>query len=280
MCQKLARMDVVERVARAAVNEASTMLKAAWRGTKSVEYKSAVDLVTETDRAVEAAVMGRLSAAFPDHHIVAEESVDTATLAAPDEPDRYVWYLDPLDGTTNFAHAYPQFAISLALARGRDLMFGIVHDPIRDETFVAHHGGGARLNDEPIAVSSTAALNDALLATGFPYDRREHGEFYLGFFGDFMQRSQGIRRNGSAALDLCYVACGRLDGFWEWKLRPWDTAAGVLIVRESGGVVTNFQGGPFDLFAEQTLASNGRLHDAMATVLTTRLATAAPRVHA
>lgn len=270
MCQKLARMDVVERVARAAVDEASTMLKAAWRGAKSIEYKGALDLVTDTDRAVEAVVVGHLRAAFPEHHIVAEESFDATTMTAP-EDDRYVWYLDPLDGTTNFAHAYPQFAISLALARGRELVFGIVHDPVRDETFVAHRGRGARLNDDPIAVSSTSVLDSALLATGFPYDRREHRDFYLAFFGDFMMRSQGIRRNGSAALDLCYVACGRLDGFWEWKLRPWDTAAGVLVVRECGGTVTNFRGGSFDPFGAQTLASNGKLHAAMVEVLTTRL---------
>ena len=270
MCQKLARMDVVERVARAAVDEASTMLKAAWRGAKAVEYKGTLDLVTDTDRAVETVIVGHLQAAFPEHRIVAEESAGTATLAAP-EADQYVWYLDPLDGTTNFAHAYPQFAVSLALARGCDLVFGIVHDPIRDETFVAHRDRGARLNDEPIAISGTDVLDAALLATGFPYDRREHRDFYLAFFGDFMMRAQGIRRNGSAALDLCYVACGRLDGFWEWKLRPWDTAAGVLVVREAGGMVTNFRGGPFDLFGAQTLASNGSLHAAMVGILTTRL---------
>jgi myo-inositol-1(or 4)-monophosphatase len=146
-----------------------------------------------------------------------------------------------------------------------------VHDPIRDETFVATRGGGATLNDQPIAVSSTSALDDALLATGFPYDRREHLERYLGFFADFIRRSQGVRRNGSAALDLCYVACGRLDAFWELKLRPWDTAAGALIVREARGAVTAFRGEPFDLFGTQTLASNGHLHEAMVRVLTARL---------
>ncbi len=147
-----------------------------------------------------------------------------------------------------------------------------MHDAIRDETFVAARGAGATLNGERIAVSSTAMLDDALVATGFPYDRREHLDFYLGFFGDFVRRTQGVRRNGSAALDLCYVACGRLDGFFEWKLHPWDTAAGVLIVREAGGRVSDFRGAPFDLFGKQTLGTNGRVHAAMIDVLTARLA--------
>ena len=182
------------------------MLKSAWRGAKTITHKGAVDLVTETDRAIEASMLAQIKAAFPDHRAIAEESTTSDDYVPPDD-DRFVWYLDPLDGTTNFAHAYPQFAVSLALGRGRELLFGIVHDPIRDETFVAHRGGGARLNGEPIAVSTVGELDDALLATGFPYDRREHCDFYLGFFADFMRRSQGIRRNGSAALDLCYVAC-------------------------------------------------------------------------
>jgi myo-inositol-1(or 4)-monophosphatase len=266
-------MEVFERVARAAVEEASAMVLSGWRAAKTIQYKGAVDIVTETDRVVEAAVLARLKSAFPDHLMVAEESA-SETLARPPH-DRYVWYLDPLDGTTNFAHAYPQFAVSLALGRGSDLVFAIVHDPVRSETFVAERGRGATLNDEPIAVSATPDLNDALLATGFPYDRREHIDFYLGFFADMVRRSQGIRRNGSAALDLCYVACGRLDGFWEWKLRPWDTAAGVLIVQESRGTVSDFRGDPIDLFGQQTLASNGHVHRAMVDVLTARLATTA-----
>ena len=267
-------MEVFERVARAAVEEASAMLRATWRGAKTIEHKGAVDIVTETDRAIEAAMVAQLRAAFPDHLVIAEESA--AALHRP-PGDRHVWYLDPLDGTTNFAHAYPQFAVSLALAEGSELLFGIVHDPVRDETFVGRRGHGATLNGAPIRCSATADLDQALLATGFPYDRREHLEFYLSFVADFIRRSQGIRRNGSAALDLCYVACGRLDGFWEWKLHPWDTAAGALIVQESRGTVTDFAGDPFDLFGQQTLASNGRVHPAMVEVLTSRLATFAAR---
>ena len=267
-------MEVFERVARAAVEEASAMLRATWREAKTIEHKGAVDIVTETDRAIEAAMLTQLRSAFPDHLIIAEES--SGELRRPPH-DRHVWYLDPLDGTTNFAHAYPQFAVSLALAEGAELLFGIVHDPLRDETFVAERGRGATLNGVPIQCSSTDDLEHALLATGFPYDRRQHLEFYLSFVGDFIRRSQGIRRNGSAALDLCYVACGRLDGFWEWKLHPWDTAAGALIVQESRGTVSDFAGDRFDLFGQQTLASNGRVHAAMVEVLTSRLATFAER---
>lgn len=263
-------MEVFERVARAAVEEASAMLLATWRDAKTIEYKGAVDIVTETDRAIELAIVGRLAAAFPDHVIVAEESSASAALARPTGDD-YVWYLDPLDGTTNFAHAYPQFAVSLALGRGDDLLFGIVHDPIRGETFVGERGRGASLNGTSIGVSSIAELDGALLATGFPYDRRERLDDYLGFFADFVRRAQGVRRNGSAALDLCYVACGRLDAFWEWKLKPWDTAAGVVIVREAKGTVSDFRGAPFDPFGMQTLASNGLLHGAMVETLTARL---------
>jgi myo-inositol-1(or 4)-monophosphatase len=267
-------MEVFERVARAAVEEASAMLRATWQEAKTIEHKGAVDIVTGTDRAVEAAIVKQLSSAFPDHVIIAEEAAGVDGLRRPPR-DRHVWYLDPLDGTTNFAHAYPQFAVSLALADGVELVFGIVHDPIRDETFVARRGHGATLNGAPIHASATTDLDHALLATGFPYDRRQHLEFYLSFVADFIHRSQGIRRNGSAALDLCYVACGRLDGFWEWKLHPWDTAAGALIVRESRGTVTDFSGGSFDLFGQQTLATNGHLHAAMIEVLTSRLAAAA-----
>jgi myo-inositol-1(or 4)-monophosphatase len=269
MCEILARMEPFERVARAAVEEGSAVLSATWREPKQVRHKGPVDIVTETDHQVETLIVDRLRRAFPDHVIVAEEAHGDAS--PPERAGRAVWYLDPLDGTTNFAHAYPQFAISLALAHGDQLRFGIVHDPVRDETFVAHHGSGATLNDEPIGVSGVGELGDALLATGFPYDRRSRPDFYLGFFRDFMCSAQGVRRNGSAALDLCYVACGRLDGFWEWKLHPWDVAAGTLIVREARGTVTDFRGGAFDLFGEQTLASNGLLHDAMIRLLAERL---------
>jgi myo-inositol-1(or 4)-monophosphatase len=264
-------MDDVERVARAAVGEAGALLRARWRQAKTVQYKGAVDLVTETDRDVEALVVGRLRAAFPDHLVIAEEASSGAPVRRP-AADQPAWFLDPLDGTTNFAHGFPQFCISLGWTRGTEPLFGIVHDPVRDETFVARRGRGATLNGEPVHVSATDQLQRALLATGFPYDRQERTDFYLGFVRDFMRAAQDVRRLGSAALDLCYVACGRFDGFWEWRLHPWDTAAATVIVREAGGTITDFGGGPFDPYGEQTLASNGRLHAAMVAVLAPRLA--------
>jgi len=268
-------MDEIERVARAAVAEAGEQLRAAWQGTKRVEYKGTIDLVTATDREVEALVVGRLREAFPDHFIVAEEA---SAAQGPQRPpaDSAAWYLDPLDGTTNFAHAYPQFAVSLAFAHGTALELGVVHDPIRGETFAARRGRGATLNDKPIKVSDVGTLGEALLGTGFPYDRRDHVDFYLSFLRDFMLQAQGVRRAGAAALDLCWVACGRFDGFWEWKLSPWDTAAGCLIVQEAGGIVTDFRGALFDLFGQQTLATNGKLHAAMVDLLTARLEQSLP----
>jgi myo-inositol-1(or 4)-monophosphatase len=264
-------MDVFERVCRDVVAAAGARLKVAWGESKVIEHKGAIDIVTDTDREVEALVSGELRAAFPDHLVVAEEASAGSTLRSP-PANRYVWYLDPLDGTTNFAHAHPHFAVSLALARGRQVLLGVVHDPVRHETFLARRGGGATLNDQPIHVSAVDDLDQALVGTGFPYDHREHLEFHLGFLADLMRRTQGVRRVGSAALDLCYVACGRLDGFWEWKLKPWDTAAGALIVAEAGGAMSDFRGGRFTLFGTQTLASNGRLHAALARILSERLA--------
>jgi myo-inositol-1(or 4)-monophosphatase len=157
------------------------------------------------------------------------------------------------------------------LAHGADVLFGIVYDPVREETFIANRGRGATLNGDAIRVSEVEELQRALLATGFPYDRQVRTDFYLSFMRDFMACAQDVRRLGSAALDLCYVACGRFDGFWEWRLRPWDTAAGTLIVREAGGTVSDFRGGVFELYGEQTLVSNGRLHAALLAVLAARL---------
>jgi myo-inositol-1(or 4)-monophosphatase len=262
----------VEEVAQQAVAEVSPRIQDAWTRPKNVVHKGVVDLVTETDREVEELVVARIKRAFPDHLIIAEESSVGKQIERP-PAGRYAWYIDPLDGTTNFAHGYPVFAVSLALACGADLVFGMVHDPLRNETFVAHSGGGATLNGAPIHVSPVDDIGRALLATGFPYDRRSRAGFYLGFFQDFMERTQGIRRAGAAAIDLCWLACGRLDGFWEWKLHPWDTAAGALIVSEAGGTVTDFRGDRFDPHGDQTLASNGLIHHAMIDVLRRRLTT-------
>jgi len=264
-------MDVFEQVCREVVAAAGARLTVAWGKHQVVEHKGAVDIVTETDREIEALVTDALRTAFPNHLIVAEEASAGSVLRHP-AGDRYVWYVDPLDGTTNFTHTHPHFSLSLALARGREVLLGVVHDPVRCETFWARRGGGATLNDKPIRVSAVDDVGQALVGTGFPYDRREHLDFYLGFLADMMRYAQGVRCVGSAALDLCYVACGRLDGFWEWKLQPWDTAAGALIVAEAGGTLSDFRGGPFTLFGTQTLASNGRLHAALVRTLTERLA--------
>lgn len=268
-------MTDVEPLALKTVAAAGALIRAAWTRPRRVGLKGPVDLVTETDREVETFVVGALRRAFPRHRIVAEEGVSAARPEGSDHDD-YVWYLDPLDGTTNFAHGFPHVAVSLALARGTVLELGIVHDPLRDETFVARRGGGATLNGAPIRVSQTAELGAALVATGFPYDRRVHTDYYVGFLADMIRQARDVRRAGSAALDLCYVACGRFDAFWEWRLKPWDTAAGTLLVREAGGTVSDFRGAPFDLHGDQTLASNGTLHAEVVAVLGPRLATPVP----
>ena len=247
-------VEAFESAARLAADRAGAILKRRWHEHGRVDVKSsAIDLVTDVDRACEATILDVLCSTFPDHAVLAEES------GARGEHE-FLWLVDPLDGTTNFAHGYPQVAISLALQRGPQTIFGLVYDPIREEIFVARRGGGAFLNERPLRVSSTNTLASSLLASGFPYDRREHADYYLSFFRAFMLRTHGIRRAGSAALDLCWVAAGRVDGFWEWKLKPWDTAAGALLVEEAGGRVSDFRGDRFDPFGEQTLASNGGIH--------------------
>jgi myo-inositol-1(or 4)-monophosphatase len=264
--QKVA-VRVFERVAHAAAARAGALLRARYRERQEVTFKSEVDLVTATDRDAERLIVDAIRTAFPSHGIIAEESAPLSGEAA------HRWYIDPLDGTTNFVHGYPHFAVSIALARDDELLLGLVYDPVREETFSALRGQGARLNGAPIGVSDTSRLEHALLGTGFPYDRRQHADFYVAFLAEAMRCSQGVRRGGSAALDLCYVACGRLDGFWEWKLKPWDLAAGRLIVEEAGGRVTDFAGGPHRLTGEETAASNGPLHGDLLDVLARTRAT-------
>jgi len=259
-CQKR-RANDFEAAARLAAERAGALVRERWRRQGRVDVKStAIDLVTEVDRASEREVLSVLEAAFPDHAILAEES-------GAKRDNEHLWVVDPLDGTTNFAHGYPQVSITIALRRAGETILGVVLDPIRQELFLARKGGGATLNSERLEVSGTSTLASSLLATGFPYDGREHADFYLGFFKAFMLRTQGIRRAGSAALDLCWVAAGRVDGFWEFKLKPWDTAAGVLIVEEAGGRASGFRGKPFDPFGQETLATNGRIHAEMLDVL-------------
>jgi myo-inositol-1(or 4)-monophosphatase len=255
-------MEEFVNAALIAVHKAGELLQANWMQTKQIETKSDLtDLVTNVDKEADAMITHFLRSTFPDHSIVSEES------PATQGKDPYCWYIDPIDGTTNFAHTYPHFSVSIALAQGTSMIVGVVYDPLRDETFCAQRDKGATLNGTPIHVSSVSSLGRSLLLTGFPYDRRQRSEFYLRFYQAFMLRTQGVRRSGCASLDLCYVAAGRADGFWEWRLYPWDTAAGGLIVEEAGGRMSDFSDDPFDLFGEQTLASNGLVHQEAVTIL-------------
>jgi len=224
------------------------------------ERKGRIDLVTEYDRRSEAFLLAEIARRFPGHAVLAEESGAHQGAAVR-------WLVDPLDGTTNFAHNYPFFAVSIAAESSGAVVAGVVFDPVREELFAAAHGAGATLNGAPIRVSAIDRVADALLVTGFPYDVRERPEPYLSHFRAFLTRAQGVRRDGSAALNLCYLAMGRFDGFWEWKLAPWDMAAGVLILREAGGLVTRFDGSDFRLDGREILATNGRLHEEMKALL-------------
>ena len=233
-----------------------------WLGKeKRVEFKGEINLVTEVDRICERRIVEIIKEAFPEHNILTEET----PMPAGSSP--YRWIIDPLDGTTNYAHGYPCFCTSIALELGGELVLGAIYDSLLDELFTARHGEGAFLNGERITVSTTERLNEALLCTGFPYDLRESSVNNLDHFNNFVMEAQAIRRDGSAALDLCYVAAGRFDGFWELKLNAWDVAAGTLIVEEAGGVVTDFNGGPLDIYGQETLATNGRIHEEMVRVL-------------
>jgi myo-inositol-1(or 4)-monophosphatase len=239
---------------QAIAREAGALLMDHFRRRVKIEYKGDVDLVTVADRQSEALILERIRAQFPSHDVMGEEGTRIST------GSDYKWYVDPLDGTTNFAHGFPVFCVSLAIEHLGRRVAGVVYDPTRDEMFSASFGDGARLNDQVIHVSKTVRLAESLVATGFPSHKR-HKNPNIYFYHQITLRSHGVRRAGSAALDLCTVACGRFDGFWEFNLNPWDTAAGVLIVEEAGGRVTDFSGGPFQLASRETLASNGLIHD-------------------
>jgi myo-inositol-1(or 4)-monophosphatase len=236
--------------------EAGALLMGYFHQRVKVEYKGDVDLVTVADRKSEALILERIRARWPSHDILGEEG------GLHDKNSDYRWYVDPLDGTTNFAHGFPVFCVSLALEHKGQRIAGVVYDPTRDEMFAAERGSGAYLNGERIQVSKTSSLAECLVATGFPSHKR-HKNPNIYFYHQITLRTHGVRRAGSAALDLCSVACGRFDAFWEFNLNPWDTAAGVLMVEEAGGRVTDFAGGPFQLDSHETLASNGLVHEAM-----------------
>jgi myo-inositol-1(or 4)-monophosphatase len=224
-----------------------------------VDYKGAIDLVTEADREAEALIVEALLGAFPDHHFYGEEG---GSRGAPKEEAAYTWIVDPLDGTTNFAHGLPHFAISIGLAgRGGEPLVGVVYDPMRDECFTAIKGRGAHLNGEPVRVSATPALSRALVCSGFPYDRWTAEKNNVDEWRRMVRRTQGVRRIGAAALELAYVAMGRLDLFWEQRLSPHDIMAGLLLVLEGGGVISDFDGGDAKLYTgAEVVASNGIIH--------------------
>ena len=230
-----------------------------------LERKGAIDLVTDHDRASEEFILGEIRRRFPGHAVLAEESGGAA--ANPAAPAPFRWIVDPLDGTTNFAHGLPFFCVSIALEVDGRRALGVLHDPLRDECFAARRGLGATLNGVPIRVSAERSLDDALGCTGFPYDVREKPEETLRFFAPLLPRMRGVRRLGSAALDLAYVACGRLDLFWEVKLHAWDVAAGILVVEEAGGRVTDFAGAPVAPEPIEIAATNGALHAPLLSAL-------------
>ncbi len=236
--------------------EAGALLMGYFHRRVKVEYKGDVDLVTEADRASEALITKRIRERWPGHNIMGEEGTRS------EQGSEYRWYVDPLDGTTNFAHGYPVFCVSLGLEHKDERVAAVILDPTRDEMFTAEKGGGAFLNGKPIHVSTVGNLAECLVATGFPSHKR-HKNPNIFFYHQITLKTHGVRRAGSAALDLCNVASGRFDGFWEFNLNPWDTAAGVLIVQEAGGQVTRFDGQPFRIDSRETLASNGQVHEAL-----------------
>lgn len=249
-------MNSYLEVAVETAREAGAILLAEFDRPVKISYKGEVDLVTQADRRSEQAIVSRLRGHFPEHAIVAEEG------GGAESQSPFRWHVDPLDGTTNFAHGYPCFAVSIGLEEAGDLIVGVIYQPVSGELFTAAKGEGAFLNEKKIEVSDIEKLATSLLATGFPSAKRAQNP-NIHYYWDFTLRSHGVRRDGSAALDLAAVACGRFDGFWEFGLHTWDAAAGVLMIREAGGMVTRFDGRPYCLGDRELLASNGRIHSEM-----------------
>ncbi len=233
-------------------------------GAAKVSNKGDIDLVTESDVASEELIIERIRSRYPQHGILAEESGEAVSVGST--RSEWKWIIDPLDGTTNYAHGYPCFCVSIAVERAGVLEIGVIYDPLRDEMFAAERGQGAMLNDRRIRVSSVDDLNRAMVCTGFPYNVRERPDFARDF-ANFTMQAQAVRRDGSAAIDLAYVACSRFDGFFEDGLNPWDMAAGVLLIEEAGGRVTDFRDVPLDIYTPKVVASNGLVHRAMLRLL-------------
>ena len=253
-------LDRVEDICRGA----GELIMERFGALSKIERKGAIDLVTEADEMSERFILGELGTLFPGHFFLAEESFDSAgSIPAPSRSSSFTWIVDPLDGTTNLVHSFPHFCVSVALEFEGVLIFGAIYAPCSGEMFTARKGRGSRLNGNEIRVSRTSELGESILATGFPYDRRTNPRNNVEYFSRLILKVQGIRRCGAAALDLAYLSCGRVDGFWELGLRPWDVAAGVLLVEEAGGRVTNMAGLPMDIHRDDILASNGLLHAAI-----------------
>ncbi|HWP43864.1 MAG TPA: inositol monophosphatase family protein [Blastocatellia bacterium] len=250
-------LDFAIRVAQ----EAGQLLRDRLGTRIDVAHKGAINLVTDVDLASERLIRDRIATHYPRHQVLAEES------GLAESSSDYRWIIDPLDGTTNYAHGYPIFCVSIGLEYRGEMVLGVVYDPMRDELFTAERGGGAALNNRPIRVSATDDLLNSLLSTGFPYDIRTSRLTNLDHWANFAMNAQALRRDGAAALDLCYVACGRFDGFWELNLAAWDMAAGALIVAEAGGRVTDFQGVGFSIYKPEIIASNGLIHERMVEII-------------
>ena len=263
-CFGLMTMETIQQVGVKAAYRAGDILKNHFGNLKEIRKKGVFDLVTQADLDSEQTIIDCIHSDFPRHGIIAEESG-----AAAGDSDAQ-WIIDPLDGTTNFAHHVSLFCISIAYAEGGKVLFGIVYNPMTAELFTAQSGKGAWLNGHPLEPSSISAIEDSLLVTGFTSDVDRRSKVLLDRFASCLDAAQGIRRLGSAALDLCYVACGRFDGFWEEHLKPWDTAAGALIAEEAGGRVSDFNDAPYRMENRQILATNGRIHSAMLSLLTSK----------
>jgi myo-inositol-1(or 4)-monophosphatase len=254
-------IEQIHKTIKAAAAKACDILRE-HLGKIDIEKKGAVDLVTQADRLSEAAVIEQIRAAFPDHAILAEES----GASCDNVREGFCWVIDPLDGTTNYAHAIPMFSVSIGVLHDGIPFTGLIVEVMRDDWFFAQRGQGATLNGKPIHVSDTAVLEDALIMTGFPHDRRKNVRHFMDILEVFLDESRGVLRLGSAAIDLAYVACGRAEAFYEEHLSPWDIAAGTLIVQEAGGKVTGLQDADADLFGDSILSSNTAIHPAMQDV--------------
>jgi len=252
---------LIKKVALSSAKKAGRILKEGMTRGLTISYKGDLNLVTQIDTLSEQTIVAEIRKHFKDHQILAEEGHNHASTSP------YRWIIDPLDGTTNYAHRFPYFCVSIGVEFEGEIILGVIYDPVRQELFIAEKGKGATLNNKSIGVSPIKNLSESLLVTGFAYNVRTAKNNNLNHFSNFIKKAQAIRRMGSAALDLCYVACGRFEGFWELNLKPWDTAAGSLILTEAGGTVTDFSGNPFLIDHPETLASNGKIHSAMVGLL-------------